>query len=237
VQPERPLWASGPTLARCHAGRVLPRVGVQANAIIKGLDYFMRRAYDYPDSQGLNAASADNYVAWANGLERDLREWFSDVPLGRIYTERFWRVSLQQSSRLPEMLRLEAGLQVEWLSEVRKKVERMAARFSPPGAVAVLDTNVLLHFKPLDEIDWETIIGASPVRLVVPLGVVDELDQKKTIRGKLGERSKTRARLLDQHVFGGSGVRTTHDPGQSSRDDSQLQEHARLTRAQRTGSL
>jgi predicted ribonuclease YlaK len=109
------------------------------------------------------------------------------------------------------MLLLEAGLQVEWLSEVLLKVERMAARFSAPGAVAVLDTNVLLHFKPLDEIEWATIIGSSPVQVVVPLGVVDELDAKKAIRGKLGGRARKRARLLDQHVFGGGGVREDVD--------------------------
>jgi hypothetical protein len=186
---------------------VLPRPGLSASTIVAGLDELIQTAFDYQDPEGQWAVLADKYVTWANGVETALRTWFSDVPPERIYTDRFWRVSMQQSSRLPTMLELEAQVLVEWLMDVRDKVQAMATRFRDPGAIAVLDTNVLLHFKPLDEVPWSDVIEATPVRLVVPLGVVDELDAKKANRGKLGERARTRARLLDQHVFGGGSVR------------------------------
>ncbi len=41
------------------------------------------------------------------------------------------------------------------------------------------DTNVALHFKRFDEIDWLTLVDATEVDLVVALVVMEELDSKK----------------------------------------------------------
>ena len=46
-------------------------------------------------------------------------------------------------------------------------------------AVLFLDTNILLHFKPLREIDWKSVADAKAVRLVLCSPVLDELDDKK----------------------------------------------------------
>lgn len=46
----------------------------------------------------------------------------------------------------------------------------------------MLDTNVLLHYQPPAQVIWSDIVGHSPVRLIVPLRVVEELDEKKYAR-------------------------------------------------------
>ena len=65
----------------------------------------------------------------------------------------------------------------------------------------MLDTHVVLHAKPLADIDWSAKLGAKSVRLVVPLRVVDEVDQKKYARrGDLQRRARKRLRLLNTYL-------------------------------------
>jgi hypothetical protein len=59
---------------------------------------------------------------------------------------------------------------------LRQQVERVEAA---AGHIAVLDTHVLLHYEPPESVDWPAIVGVSPVRLLLPMQVVDELDEKK----------------------------------------------------------
>jgi len=76
-------------------------------------------------------------------------------------------------------------------------VKRLADRLvAAPGQLTVIDTHVLLHFLPPDQVDWPAVIGAPTVRLVLPLRVVEELDEKKyTARDDLADRAR---RLLSQ---------------------------------------
>lgn len=56
----------------------------------------------------------------------------------------------------------------------------------------MIDTNVLLHYHPPDQIDWGGVIGSDEdVRLIVPLRVVNELDEKKYVRGHIGKRARS----------------------------------------------
>jgi hypothetical protein len=76
------------------------------------------------------------------------------------------------------------------LDELRAWQTLWAAR---PGVIVVPDTNVLVHHpKDFDAIDWasETRSGNDAVRLVLPMAVIDELDNAK--RGKADVRSRAR---------------------------------------------
>jgi rRNA-processing protein FCF1 len=64
-------------------------------------------------------------------------------------------------------------------------------------AVLFLDTNVLLHFKPLREIDWKSVADAKTVRLVLSSPVLDELDDKKN-DPKTAERARATIAQLKQ---------------------------------------
>jgi predicted ribonuclease YlaK len=56
----------------------------------------------------------------------------------------------------------------------------------------VLDTNVLLHYQPPWQVDWTAVLGsAGPVRLVLPLRVIEELDERKyRDREKIAQRAR-----------------------------------------------
>jgi len=64
-------------------------------------------------------------------------------------------------------------------------------------AVLFLDTNILLHFKPLREIDWKSVADARAVRLVLCSPVLDELDDKKN-DPKTAERARAAIAQLKQ---------------------------------------
>lgn len=63
------------------------------------------------------------------------------------------------------------------------------------SSILFLDTNILLHFKSLREIDWLTVAGAKAVRLVICSPVLDELDDHK-----YNPRLKDRAEAADGEI-------------------------------------
>lgn len=50
------------------------------------------------------------------------------------------------------------------------------------------DTNLFLHYKPVTDIDWRSLVAGKDVRLVVCLQVIKELDEKKN-HSELGDRA------------------------------------------------
>lgn len=64
------------------------------------------------------------------------------------------------------------------------------------------DTNIFLHYPPLDHIDWCAELGAKEVVLVVCLQVIDELDEKKD-HSQFGERAaRSLKQIRDYHRTG-----------------------------------
>jgi PIN domain-containing protein len=173
---------------------MLPRPGTQLERTQSLLRQFTATVYEKYDPVA--------YADWVSQVETTLRECFIDVPFERLYTERFWRLSTGPVARHHDMLRAEQRDQHDWLESVRANVEAMAKRFAePPSSVAVVDTHVLMHAKPLEEIDWCNRLDAPRVRLVVPLRVVDEMDEHKYARrGELRDRARNRLRLLGRYV-------------------------------------
>jgi hypothetical protein len=196
-EEEDPSHAPGCCLARrgCMLLDVLPRQGVNGRALVEWLTTLVREAHT-------RTADVNAYVAWVHALERNLREFFSDVPLERLYGERFWRIAAGGGERPEEMRGQEMDSQLAWLSALLDSARTMQARFGATTAlIAVLDTNVLLHCKPPSDIDWRALLGAEDVRLVVPLRVIDELDAKKAarspaLRNRAATRLKSVARVL-----------------------------------------
>src|SRR5205814_6231219 len=95
-----------------------------------------------------------------------------------------------------------------------------------PCAIAVLDTHVLLHYRLFDEVDWPTLVGAKPVRLVVPLRVVEELDERST-RGVGSSLPPHRRGFGSWRNMSTRRQRRLCDPASSSRSSRQSTSIAR----------
>ncbi|MEX2673422.1 MAG: PIN domain-containing protein [Phycisphaeraceae bacterium] len=63
------------------------------------------------------------------------------------------------------------------------------------SAELFLDTNILLHFQRIREIDWKTVAGARCVRLILCSPVLDELD-----KNKYNPKTADRARRADAEI-------------------------------------
>jgi rRNA-processing protein FCF1 len=69
----------------------------------------------------------------------------------------------------------------------------------PDRTIVVLDTNTLLHYRKPDEISWRVLTGAPEVLLVVPLVVLDELDDKRNAKDtSLARRARNIASTIEK---------------------------------------
>lgn len=68
------------------------------------------------------------------------------------------------------------------------------------------DTNVFLHFPPINQIDWKTICDAKSVQLVVCLTVIHELDAKKS-DSRLAGRAERSVKSIREAVKSGLDIR------------------------------
>jgi hypothetical protein len=58
------------------------------------------------------------------------------------------------------------------LERLRAKLTALEALRGREGQIAVLGTNVHMHYQRLDEIVWVEVLGASSVRIILPIWVM-----------------------------------------------------------------
>lgn len=142
----------------------------------------------------------DHYLSWANESVRMLRHALPADEIDRlILTRRYWSIQASPGSGAAKVVQTEiddrtrelAGA-IEWVEATRKKWERS------PGVLVVADTSVYCqHPDKVADIDFSAILGtrAAPVRLMVPIVVLDELEGLK-------QASKAQTRWRAGHTLG-----------------------------------
>ena len=186
---------------------MLLRPGANAKQIIQALKELSLTGYNY-------TADDENYVLWIAQLEVRLNEWFTGVPTTLLYSERFWQIRSGVGLRPHEMRRAECARVIGVVDSLHETLTSLATRFEQaPGAVAVLDTNVLLHYKPLTDVIWTDVLGTSAVTLVIPIRVLAEIDDKKAAPNnhKLRTRARTRINMLERLVLGEHDVQPVRE--------------------------
>ena len=66
----------------------------------------------------------------------------------------------------------------------------------------IVDTNVLLHYQPIDQIDWSNISGCKNPIIYVPFVVIEELDKHKDQHrlAKMRERARKTLALINKVI-------------------------------------
>jgi hypothetical protein len=168
------------------------RQGINVKTVIEGLRPLEQTAWNH-------TVDDDSYVLFVSGLEERFKQWFTEVPPTLLYSQRFWQISSGILARPHEMRRQECARVVALLTSLREELSALADRLGPlPRALGVLDTNVVLHYKPLDEVPWTEVFGSSPVTLVIPRRVLAEIDAKKAVPNnqKLRRRAPCLCRVV-----------------------------------------
>ncbi|MEZ5406493.1 MAG: PIN domain-containing protein [Acidimicrobiales bacterium] len=127
-------------------------------------------------------------------------------------TDRYWQIEQGVEPRtMDQQHRVQS--EIEWqIGRVENAVRALGPivdqeSMGALGAVrAILDTNIYLHYKPLHDILWLNVLDAPSVRVIVPLAVVRELDDKKNYAsGRLSRRADDRLKLLRKLLDDGRG--------------------------------
>jgi hypothetical protein len=169
------------------------------------------------------------YLRWAEEAEARLSAIAIRAEVvDRVLTERHWRIrALTDRDARPvpvidaELAHQVAGLRddLEWLEQLLDSYA-----FTEGTMAALLDTNVFLHYKQIDQIDWLAELGALRVCVVVPLAVINELDEHTYHRDpKIRKRAKNALRLIHNTV----GVGTQQRVGLRARTEIQVMSHHR----------
>jgi rRNA-processing protein FCF1 len=121
------------------------------------------------------------YVNWARDCERRLLGVLvrsEVVPL--FQNARHLEIcSMGAGDQVLPMVSSEIEMKVAILREILSELKDAKARLDRAGGCpTVMDTNLLLQCSRPDQIRWASIIG-EPVRLIIPLRVLEELDEKK----------------------------------------------------------
>jgi rRNA-processing protein FCF1 len=127
-------------------------------------------------------AAFNDYRAWVEGTEPQLASVTRDPTIvTMLLTQRHFLIQEigPNPLRLWGPLYAERDLQAAALDALADDIEMRIARAAGDGQPAVIDTNVLLHYQRPDSVPWPKVLGRISVRLVVPLRVVEELDEKK----------------------------------------------------------
>src|SRR5215208_2316803 len=128
--------------------------------------------------------------------ERDLIE--------SLQSDRYWHIRAIHGPAIRPLplVTAERDLQKAALVRIADDLELRVRRLSAsPGPIAVLDTNVLLHYQEPPKVSWSEVLGSGSWRLVIPLRVIEELDSKKySGSAKLAGRARALLPLLVQIV-------------------------------------
>jgi hypothetical protein len=140
--------------------------------------------------------SRDGYIAWVEDTEVVLSGLtHDDTVIEMLHTARYWAIRnlVPHDARPVPLIMGEQHSQRDALEHMKQNLEMHVARaVGAPGHIVVLDTNTLLHYQLPNSIKWAEVVGFDPVRLVIPLRVIEELDAKK-----YGDSAKLRSRARD----------------------------------------
>ncbi len=149
-----------------------------------------------------------DYMTWVDKAESQLGNFTDELRIDSLlHTRGYWaiREAHPQTPWPAHLIESEIRLQKATLERVAEDLKRRIERATEAaGHIVVLDTHLLLHFLPPEQVNWREIVGVEPVRLFLPITVVDELDELK-YTGKDSVRGKARAALTNLERAVGPG--------------------------------
>lgn len=206
LPPATNLWL-GRQYAELVANRLPLKPGATPEQALEILNALVTELRNLP---GKSAASANiwatfrrrqrDYMSWIDNAESQLWNFTDELRIDALlHTRGHWaiREAHPQTPWPTQLIESETRLQKATLERVAEDLKRRIERTTgAAGHIAVLDTHLLLHFLPPEQVDWKEVVSVQPVRLFLPITVVDELDELK-YTGKDRVRGKARAALTN----------------------------------------
>jgi hypothetical protein len=144
------------------------------------------------------------YVQWTEGAEPQLRSLFRTPHIWTdLYSDGFDRIlhnpGLADTRLIPAIL-LEVERQLDRLRHLDASLAADRDRLQPIGGarVVLVDTNALVHGQLLPEVNWLKLVGTSSVKVIVPLVVIDELDELSYRSTETGPKARQALKHLQE---------------------------------------
>lgn len=196
-----------PLLSSGYGGHdAVVRPGVPVSDTVRVLRELAAEARNAVGGGGLSIETVrDQYLVWVEKAELQLRSRFSSDIWETLLSDRYWHIQVidGSSARPFPVISNEARLQADRLEKLAGDLESFQGQFrlAPGCAPAVPDTNALVHYRRFDEVDWTKIVHSATVRLLMPLLVIDELDDLSFRSRAVSDRARSVLRSI-RHLRG-----------------------------------
>lgn len=130
------------------------------------------------------AVAASAYMRWVEDAEHRLPFYYADEAIvGTLHSERYWHIRAADAAtaRPAPLIEAEVEARKRTLESLRDQLAHYRDLLTPDTSdqFVVPDTNVLVHGRIFSDVDWPRMVGAKTVTLLLPLAVLDELDDLK----------------------------------------------------------
>ena len=148
-----------------------------ANAVLDGWPATLR--------QNRLETAKDAYLRWVDDATMSINNYLSEEGLtGNLRAHAYWHIyDLSANDPRPyPLVEHEIRLQQRLLNAVIARLETLRAFVNRPGSIVVPDTSAFLQGRDFKEFDWSGALDIRPlpIRLVVPVLVIEELEKVKT---------------------------------------------------------
>ncbi|WP_330335756.1 PIN domain-containing protein (plasmid) [Streptomyces sp. NBC_00536] len=146
------------------------------------------------------------YFQTVTDTHTQLSQALTDPDLGAgLYEGQYWQLATTAgaSPMLHGTLVREVRRQIAAIEGAQEQVKQLRLYAERPGVAIVYDTNALNHWSRPDEVKWTEVLRENGLegklaRLVIPLVVIDELDQQKSGTNPLSEKAAKAIRFLEK---------------------------------------
>ncbi|MCX5351989.1 PIN domain-containing protein [Streptomyces mirabilis] len=157
-------------------------------------------------------SARDNYLSWVEKAEAQFRSLFVDETMvDNLFSPAYWEIRriTQVTPRPYPLIHGEVATQVRAIEAALAALALIRTFAGHPGAIVVPDTSAFIQGEIFTDLVWPTKMGVKgPVRLVIPIIVVEQLDRLKDAGNtRAGDRArKVLRRLREMRRAVGPGI-------------------------------
>jgi hypothetical protein len=182
---------------------------------IEALTIVMNQLYDCRSGTALEVL--ENWLRWWEIADAQLRSLFtdSDAVISLYQT----RLEITRAGHDTRFVQRETNVWIARFEEMISGLQALKAFTARPGQIVVPDTSAFIEGMYFDQFSWHSLEGVAqgePVRLIIPVLVIEELDAKKRDRnGRVSGRARSVLRQLWE-LHGGDPTQPAALPGRAT---------------------
>jgi hypothetical protein len=171
------------------------------DSAITMLTTLMNQLYDYRSGPGSQVRT--KWLDWWERADAVLRSLFTDDDLVMSLYQARAEISRENYLAGPELTQRETTVWITRLEEVIRGLQSLKPFIERSGHIVVPDTSAFIEGAYFDSFAWHSLLGGTtagdPVRLIIPILVLEELDGLKRDRRASGRSRSVFRRLWELH--------------------------------------